>query len=303
MAALSHAVSRLRTDLAAAEQSRDAYRRALSSEEPQLPVELAANVAVAPPSDLDVRLSTQKKSLDDLLRRYTEQHPDVISARRTIAQLEAQKRRELDTRVHSPDRRSAATSPVYQQLRVALAEAEAQVASLRAKLNAQQTQLNQTRAVASRVPQVESDLAQLNRDYDIIRKNYDMLVARRESASLGVKMDESSQLADFRVVEPPRVDPKPVFPSRIALGVLAVLVSLVSGIAVVIGLDRLRPTFHEIRSLQEATRRPVLGTVSVSGGALANAGGQALRFVGAVAGLLVLQILWLAWLATHASLL
>jgi hypothetical protein len=94
-----------------------------------------------------------------------------------------------------------------------------------------------------------------------------------------------------------------VFPSRIALGVLAVLVSLVSGVAVVIALDRLRPTFHEIRSLQEATRRPVLGTVSVSGGALANAGGQTIRFVGAVAGLLVLQIAWLAWLATHASLL
>ncbi len=38
-----------------------------------------------------------------------------------------------------------------------------------------------------------------------------------------VKLDESSQLADFRVIEPPHVLPSPVFPSRTQLAAMAVL--------------------------------------------------------------------------------
>ena len=57
------------------------------------------------------------------------------------------------------------------------------------------------------MPQVEAEFSQLNRDYTVVRKNYEELVARRESASLGEKIDLTTKVADFRVVEPPRVSP------------------------------------------------------------------------------------------------
>jgi polysaccharide chain length determinant protein (PEP-CTERM system associated) len=302
MSNLSDQVNKLRIDLAAAEKSRDAYRHELSAEEPQITAELMPNAPLPMPSELDLRLDAQRKLLDDLLRRFTDAHPDVVAARRVIGQLEAQKRNDAEARASNPaiKRASAATSPVYQRIRVALAEAEAQVASLRSQLTAQQAQLDQARAVASRVPQVESELAQLNRDYDVIRKNYELLVSRRESASLGVKMDESSQLADFRVIEPPLVAPNPVFPGRKQLALFAVLVSLVAGVAAAIGLELVRPTFREIKSLRQLTGRPVLGSVSV-----VLAGGhrnrtEVLRFAGAVVLLLILQAGWLAWIAIRA---
>lgn len=298
MSALSEEVGRLRVDLAAAEQARDALRRELASEDPQLPADAAGGGVPVVQSELDARLEAQKRLLDDMLRRFTDDHPDVISTRRIIAQLENQKRLEAQAREGTRGRASAATSPVYQRIRVALAETEAQVASLRSQLALKEARLEQIRATANKVPQVEAELAQLNRDYDIMHKNYQALVARRESASLGVKMDESSRLADFRVVEPPRVGPSPVFPSRMHLGATAAALAIALGVAVPLLLQVLFPTYRDADSLERATGRPVLGSVTM---VLTEARrramrGQSVAVATSIAGLMLLQAGWLIWL-------
>jgi polysaccharide chain length determinant protein (PEP-CTERM system associated) len=261
---ISDEVTRLQIAYAAAEQSRDALKRELANEDPHLPVG-ATNPGgfTAPPTELDSRIDTQRKQLDELLRRYTDAHPDVVSARQTIRQLEAQRTAERASAAKSGTGHAgaAATSPVFQRIRISLADAEANVASLGSQLGAQQARLQELRAAASKVPQAEAELTQLNRDYDVIRHNYEMLVSRREAASLGVKMDESNQLADFRVIEPPHVTPKAVFPDRTALAMLSMLASLAIGLAAAYGLSIVYPTFSSPRQLEAATRRPVIGTI------------------------------------------
>ena len=256
-------VNRLRVELQAAERSRDALRRELSNEEPSMPPEAMAPGMVAVQTDAESRLDAQRRQLDDLLRRYTDQHPDVVAARRTIAQLEQQRRAEQEARKISGSRGPAPTSPVFQRLRVAEAEAAARVASLRGQLGAQRAQLDQARAMAGKMPQVEAELAHLNRDYDIVRKNYEQLVSRRESASLGEKIDLTTKVAEFRVVEPPRVSPTPANPSRMTVAIMGVLASVGAGIGLALALTQLLPTAQDARQLREIGGRPVLGSVSM----------------------------------------
>lgn len=270
MSALSDEIGRLRVMLSAAEESRDALKRELAQEDPQLPVEVAsASVVATQPTELETRLQTQKRQLDDLLRRFTEEHPDVVSTKRIIGQLESQQRLEVERRNKAAaasgraSAGSAATSPVFQRIRVAMAEAEANVASLRSQLSAQQRRLDEIRSTATRVPQAEAELAQLNRDYEVIRRNYEQLVARREAASLGVKIDQSTPLADFRIVEPPRVSPRAVFPDRGALALVGALASVAFAAAIALALNKAFPTFDTVRSLQEAIGRPVIGTIGL----------------------------------------
>ena len=306
MSTLTDEVGKLQLELTAAEHSREAYRRELSTESPQLPLELAAAGTPVVVSELDARLEAQRKQLDDLLRRFTEEHPDVVSARRVIAQLEALKRREAEEKLASAKpgqaQANAATSPVYQKIRIALAEIEAQVASLRSQLSAKRAKLEELRAVAGRVPQVEAELAQLNRDYEVIRKNYEALVARRESAAMGKRLDESARLAEFRIVEPPRVSPGPVFPGRIHLAAGAVLLALLAGLGSPLALDVLRPTFKDAKSLRDAISRPLLGAVSIVKGAQRNRSARLERvgFVFSISALVLLQAGWLAWLAARS---
>lgn len=261
---LTDEVTKLRVDLSAAEKARDAYRRELASENPQLPMELPARNGALGAAQEEDTLGAQHKRLDELLTQYTEAHPEVIRLRRLIAGKEAElKGAKGDAGRASGNLTRAATSPVYQQLRISLADTEAKVAALRSQLAAQEGRLERVRAVAGRVPQVEAELAQLNRDYDVIRKNYDQMVARREAASLGVKLDESAQLAEFRVIEPARASRKPAFPSRLHLAVLALIACLGSGLAVAVLADLIWPTFDDAASLRRFSKRPVLGTVPV----------------------------------------
>lgn len=265
MSASTDEVSRLRVELQAAEQARDALRRELAGEDPTMPPEALASTGVAVSSESETRLEALKRQLDDLTRRYTDEHPDVVAVKRSIAQLEAQRRAENEARMRAGGGkvRPAPTSPVFQRIRVALAEAEAKVASLRGQLGATQSQLEQARAMAGRMPQVEAELAQLNRDYEVVRKNYEQLVARRESASLGEKIDRTTKVAEFRVVEPPRVSPTPAKPSRMLIATLSFLGAIAAGAAATFGLSQIFPTVGDTRQLREITGRPVLGSVSL----------------------------------------
>ena len=294
---ISDEVTRLQIAYSAAEQSRDALKRELASEDPRLPPDAANPPVAAVPTELDSRIDAQKKQLDELLRHYTEAHPDVISERQTIRQLEAQRNAERAAAKASGNRvGSAATSPVFQRIRISLADAEANVASLGSQLAAQQGRLAELRAGASKVPQAEADLAQLNRDYDVIRHNYDLLVSRREAASLGVKMDESDQLADFRVIEPPHVTPKAVFPDRTALAMLFMLASLGGGIAMAYGLSLVFPTFSSPKQLEAVTKRPVIGMISsvTTAGIISARRSDLQRIIVVMAVFFVAQGIWIA---------
>jgi polysaccharide chain length determinant protein (PEP-CTERM system associated) len=93
VSALTEEVSKLRVDLAGAEQSRDSYRRELASEDPQLPPGFSGTLPPGADIGIDGRIAEQRKALDDLLRRYTDEHPDVVNARRVLVQLQAESQR------------------------------------------------------------------------------------------------------------------------------------------------------------------------------------------------------------------
>lgn len=295
LSASTEEVNRLRVELQAAAQARDALKRELSQEDPTMPVEAMLPGMAPVQTDTESRLDAQKRQLDELLRRYTDQHPDVMAARRTIAQLEQQRRAEQDARRSEGKRGPAPTSPVFQRIRVSLAEAEAKVASLQGQLSAQQSQLEQARAMAGRMPEVEAELSQLNRDYTIVRKNYEELVARRESASLGEKIDLTTKVADFRVVEPPRVSPTPARPSRMLVAVLGFLASIAAGFGVAFGLTQVFPTVQDARSLREIGGRPILGSASLVINPLTSDAVQRANrlFFGLVGLFLLVNVCWL----------
>lgn len=296
-------LDKLMLEYRAAEQSRDALRRQLAQEESNLAAaaDSALQASNASVPEIDQRIDAQKRQLDDLLRRFTEEHPDVVSTRRTIAQLEKQKRDELAMRVREAKSGRAVTGsdPVTQKIRMLLADAEANVAALRARVGDRQALLGQLRSEAGRVPQAEAELAQLNRDYEVIRKNYEQLVARRESASIGVAVDATSQLAEFRVVEPPHVGQSPVFPNRKMLVLLLLVGALAGGFVTALVVAQAHPTFNSLRTLREITKRPVLGAVSfVASDQLARAERVGRYQVFAALGALVfIHLAWLAWLS------
>lgn len=304
MSALSEELGRINVELRAAEQSRDALRRELSGETVSLLPDSPADLPVSP--EFDARLDAQRRQLDELLRRYTDLHPDVVATRRLIARLEEQKQQEIEARkraaVGRPARPASAANAVSQQIKLALAESEAAAAALRVRAADLQGRVNQLRASATRVPQVEAELAQLNRDYEIVRRNYEAMVGRREKASLSEDVEATRLSNNFRVIDPPRSSPKPVFPNRLGLAPLILLLALVAGAAASFLVAQLLPMFNSAASLRSVTQRPVLGSVSVlMTDELVRRGRQhAFAFGSMIVVLVAVYGAWIAWMSKAA---
>jgi polysaccharide chain length determinant protein (PEP-CTERM system associated) len=274
LAGLSDQLDQARLALREAENARDSAKAQLASEKAadtgtistsqSLLQESALSVATP---EIDARIDAQKRNLDGLLQRFTEQHPDIIAARNLIKDLEEQKRKQV-----AELRRAAMALPptgannvanvASQELSRMLAMSEVQVASLRARVAEYSARYDRARESLKTAPQLEAEASQLNRDYAINKKNYEDLVARRESAMMSGDLEVASGVADFRLIDPPRASNKPVAPNRLILMAIAMAIAVGAGLACAVVCAQLRPVFYTAGDLRGLFDLPVLGVVS-----------------------------------------
>jgi len=249
------------------QRRRDSLRRQLSGEEPTFGI-LQQGPVNSFSSTIDVRLQALEVKLDELLLSYTEQHPDVLGIKRTIAKLEAQRekeREEFNKTLGDGDNasRPLEANPVYQQLKIAFSEAQASVASIQVRVDEYQRRVKDLQDSVDTIPKIEADLKRLNRDYQVNKNQYNQLLQRRESARISEDVDQTSDNIKFRVVDPPRVPAKPSGPNRSLFSTGVFIVSLGAGIFLAFLMSQIRPTFDSRRTLKDLTQIPVLGSVSM----------------------------------------
>jgi len=212
-------------------------------------------------SALDMRIQNLRERTEELLLKYTEKHPDVLEITRLIAELE-QKREEDHVLMDEMDI-GPTDNPVYQQLKMQLAQAEATVAALNARVKAFEQRIVALQEKVDTVPLIEAEFKQLDRDYGIHKQNYQTLLSRRESASIAEQAEMSGDQLKFRVIDPPRVPIHPSSPNRPLLMTAVLIGSIAAGVVFAFFLYLLRPTFDSSRSIMEVLGRPVLGGVSM----------------------------------------
>lgn len=253
-------LNKTRLELREAEQARDAIKRQITGDEPILMVEQGDSGSPTVNVEIDSRIQALNKNLDALMLNFTELHPDIISTKRLIAQLEERKKEESKLIRPSADP-GKNYSPMLQQLNVALAEAEAGVASMSARVEEYTTRYNRLQSLSNAIPQVEAELAQLNRDYLVNKSNYEKLLERRESAKISGELGSATDLMSFRIIDPPTVPDAPTGPDRAKLFSIVFLGALLGGIGIAFVVSQIRPTFHNQTSLREVTGRPILGSI------------------------------------------
>lgn len=253
----SAAMRQAELDLREATNRREQLKHQLADEEPEIS---AAALQTQSNPELDARIQSLQKNLDNLRLAYTELHPDIQSTKRLIKQLEEQKKQDAKVAKSSGDGR--AQNPVYQQLTIAIAEADATVASLGARVAEYRSRYAQLKNAVDSTPEVEAQFTQLTRDYEVYKQNYAAMLARRETASLSGEVESKTDVVDFRVVDPPRVPLKPSWPNRPLLISVVPLVGILAGIVVAFLISQLRRTVTDRRILRELTGLPLLGSVT-----------------------------------------
>ncbi len=217
-------------------------------------------------TSVDTRIKEATARLEEMLLRFTDQHPDVIALRETIVRLDEQRAQEQQmlrqnqTTLGSP---RATTSLVVQNLQVALNQTDVEVATLQVQIADRQKRVAALRQRINTLPEVEAELLRLNRDYDVTKTEYERLLQRLERAELSDAADRVDEVR-FKVIDPPIEPVLPAKPKRVLL-LLAVLVAAFGGAGGFAWLmSQLRPVFVNVTDLARFKDVEVFGFVALA---------------------------------------
>ncbi|MGV2873415.1 XrtA system polysaccharide chain length determinant [Colwellia sp. E150_009] len=217
----------------------------------------------------DDRIAELELSLDSLQLRYTDQHPDVIEAKKRLEHLEKQRTKEIDEYldVTSNDENGAlitSQNPVIQQLQIQVNQYENNVASIKVRANDFRTKVKDLENKIHVLPEIEAELIALNRGYNITKKKYEELLNRQETAKLAQQADENTNKIQFKVIDPPRAATEPTGPKRILFFIIVTIVGFGTGIGLSLLVSQISPVTTSTSQLSKATGVPIFGIVSAS---------------------------------------
>ena len=259
-------VAHLKLELADATSKRDAIQKELAGVPTTLTVDQGRQVIVTGGrlTPIEERLLELRRNLDGLLLKYTEEHPDVKAARQAIAQLQAEATKPSGGgagQAGNAANKGQIADGAYDQIKVNLVNAEADVAAVQRRLSEAETQQTKIEQIAKAAPGVVAQIQDLDRDYGVLKRNYMELVARRNSTEIANAADTKTERIQFRIVDAPQVPLVPVVPNRPLLVTAVLVLGIGAGLAVPLLLmqfDRSFATLGQLRNLGI----PILGSVS-----------------------------------------
>jgi polysaccharide chain length determinant protein (PEP-CTERM system associated) len=212
----------------------------------------------------DEKIAELKLRRGELLIKYTANHPEIAHLDKTIKDLEkitAEKRAKL-AQAGGLDS-SVMTNPYTQSIKVALNETDANVASMKARVDVLEKRMELMRSELNARLSVGTEIQNLNRDYDAIKDNYEKLLSSREQASLSKKVDDQAESLKFKIADAPD---KPLTPSSLPKPLMlsaVLIVGMGAGFGIAFLIYLMRPTVMTTVQLRELTGLPVLGSVSM----------------------------------------
>jgi protein tyrosine kinase modulator len=239
---------------------RERYERQLAELGPAAPPPVAADPARGPGSQEVEKL---KLELEQLLRKYTEQYPEVIRVRADLANLERQISERSVPANTSAKPSEAAASSVDPRTRLlqAIADADAELNALKKEETAFRQAIGSYEQRVENVPKRQEEVEALSRDSATTKDRYDTLLKRYEEAQLAASLEQGQKVEQFRILDaaiPPR---EPAAPSRMRLFAIGFCLALAAAVGSVLLLEKLDTAFHTIDELRASVTVPTLFSI------------------------------------------
>jgi polysaccharide chain length determinant protein (PEP-CTERM system associated) len=258
----------LNTQLDAATQALSRAQQDKSFTESMLAQQVSAQSADNPSAQK--QLAEMQSNLSALLAKYTEDHPDVIRLRQSIADLKQKMASSQGSAAGTTTTASVLESPEVQQLRAQVHQYDATIKERTAQQRDLQRQIALYQSRLQISPNVEEQYKVLTRDHETAAGFYNDLLKKRSESAIFSDMNHQAESAEFRILDPANLPVGPSFPNPMyfSLGGLAAGLALGLGIMVLRELrdKTLRteediefflqlPTLANIPSVEAARRR------------------------------------------------
>jgi len=243
--------------------------------ERQLADTRALSAMPAPPGS-DAPLSTAqqlevaKARLAAVLQRYTPDHPDVVSLKRTIAELTARMESEVSVDgTEAPSEKFVTPAEAAQQKKIL--DFEAELAVLDFQLAANRTEdarlkrtISEYQTKVDAVPTRESELVELTRDYSTMQAAYASLLMKREDSVIAANLERRQIGEQFRLVDAASRPERPYnLLERLAIIASGAVAGVVLGLLGVAVLERRDSSFRRAEEVLAALSLPVFASIPV----------------------------------------
>ena len=212
-------------------------------------------------SKYDQRIEILEQKLDEMELLYTEQYPELIKLKTTLAGL--YNHRNLETiKNNQPKSIDYSKNTYISELKLEISTTAAKIAALKVRTNNYELKIIELEELIAKVPEVEAKLAALSRGYEITKTKYEQLLLRSETANIGSNAQLKGDAIKFEIIDNAKTLPHPVAPNKsiLILGVLAS--SLVFACAFVILLNEINPKIYIASQLKKDNNFQILGSIS-----------------------------------------
>jgi polysaccharide chain length determinant protein (PEP-CTERM system associated) len=222
--------------------------------------------------DLDRQIQKLETNIADLKDRYTEDFPDLQTARAQLAVLKRQREEVAKQDKSTPKNETAAENPTLARERQ---DAKASIDMLQTQLKANamegrqiDKELQAANASAKTYqgrladsPVGDQEYAELIRDRELAKQKYQELEGKRQKSAISMDMESHQQGETLEVLDPASLPTTPTAPKRSLIIPLGVLGGLLFGI-VLIGIREIKDT--SLKNLKDArlyTNLAILGSI------------------------------------------
>jgi polysaccharide chain length determinant protein (PEP-CTERM system associated) len=213
------------------------------------------------PETIETELARQQIKLADLEARYSSKHPDVIAARKSLAELKRHVEESKASASQPAENKNSAVTdepPQIVQLRSQVYQAEQTVQEKTREQQRLQEQINLYQQRIQTSPAIEQQYKDLTRGHDTALKLYDDLLAKRSESVMTSNMERRQEGERFRVMEPANLPKRPSFPNPVLFTGGGLGGGLVLGICLTLLLETSDRTLRTEREVEVYLQLPVL---------------------------------------------
>jgi len=198
----------------------------------------------------ETQLEDMKKNLAELQSRYTERHPDVVSLKRKIVEME--KRKEAF---------NINNDPRYRELSNSMTATEMEIQRLRDESGKLRSQIGQYRGRVEGATVREQQMSSLVQEYENTKRLYESLLKKSEEAQQAENLERRQKGEQFRVVDPARVPEKPVQPDIPKVLLIGLFGGIACGLGGIFVREQLDRSFHDPEDVETTVGFKVLANI------------------------------------------
>jgi uncharacterized protein involved in exopolysaccharide biosynthesis len=197
-------------------------------------------------------VEARRKLAETRAKGFGEQHPEVVSLRKQIDDLE---RLALKERTTTATKLERDANPALIELKNKVGDLQVASSGISAELGQVGSQLARIASIVKEMPEVEEKYAQLTRSYNVSREQHAKLFERLKTAQLQLELERSSASARYEMVAPAESDGVPLRKALFKRTLIGAMLGLMLGLVLALVFELKNYLKHRTKTPQTALAR------------------------------------------------